>query len=367
MAPRPVLRWGIVATGLISAWFVEDLLLDRPDAPITHEIQAIGSSSLDKARRFVAQSCPDRTARLYDSYQQVYEDPDVDVVYIGTPHGYHHRDCLAAIAAGKNILCEKAFTLNARQAREIFEAARAQNVYVAEAMWLRHRPLVQDLQRLLHEEKVLGEVVHATAHFALQVDFFHLPPTSRYRDLTLGAGSLLDTGIYSLTWVTLALDAGNPSQAECPTIKAFQTHQDGIEVGTSAILEYSSTGRHGIATSTNQSIGPPSHTIAWIYGTEGCIEIKGETSSEPDSFTVYGKDTSNNVGGALLWGHASTGRTHRYPRHGRGFVHEADHTALDVLAGRKESATMPWSESIRMMEVMDEIRRQGGTRYAVDE
>lgn len=118
---------------MISSWFVEDLVLDRPDAPVRHIVQSVGGRDMQKCEEFAKKYCPNSTPKLYDSYEQVYNDPNVDVVYIGTPHAFHKQNMLDAIAAGKNILCEKAFTINAQEAKEVFEAAKAKNVYVHEA------------------------------------------------------------------------------------------------------------------------------------------------------------------------------------------------------------------------------------------
>ncbi|KAH7006948.1 dimeric dihydrodiol dehydrogenase [Ilyonectria destructans] len=362
MSQLPSIRWGIVATGMISEWFVKDLILSRPDAKVHHIVQAIGSSSAAKGKTFAEKHCPESNPAIYGSYQGVYDDPNVDLVYIGTPHSFHKQNCLDAISAGKAVLCEKAFTLNARDAREVFEAAKKKNVYVAEAMWLRHRPLVHDLKKLLHEDKVIGDVLRSFSDFGIEKDIANLPATSRYKDPALGAGSLLDLGVYALTWATIALDASNPNNAENPSILASQTHSDNIEVATSVILKYPSTGRQAVVTSTTNVIGNPD-LLTRIEGTNGSIEVTGLVPSFPSGFRVYPKFVGSAVAGTLS---RAEGKVYDYPVLGKGYHFEADNTALDVLAGCLESSTMPWSETIRMMEVMDEIRRQGGTVYGED-
>ena len=301
---------------------------------------------------------------IYASYEECYADSNVDCVYIGTPHAMHHRDCLAAIAAGKNILCEKAFTLNARQAREVFEAAEKKGVYVAEAMKLRHRPLCLALMRMLHEEKVIGDVFRTTSDFGLLVDIPNLPASSRYKDVKLGAGTMLDIGIYSLTWAMMALDPKTPGDSEMPKILASQSFQDGVEVSTSVILKYDSTGRQGIVTSTTMANGDP-ELIARIDGTNGYIEVNGPVPSVPESFTVYPKlEGDPNAQLSKLGGKRDY---YEDSKIGQGFVWEADNAAVDIANGRKESDYMPWRETVRVMEIMDGIRRQGGTRYPCDD
>ncbi|KAL7757097.1 hypothetical protein ACKLNR_014090 [Fusarium oxysporum f. sp. zingiberi] len=110
MAELPSIRWGIIATGMISSWFVADLLVPRPDPKVKHIIQAIGSSSVDKGKRFAASFCQQSSPNVYGSYDQVYTDASVDHVYIRTPHAFHKQNCLGAIDAGKAVLCKKAFT-----------------------------------------------------------------------------------------------------------------------------------------------------------------------------------------------------------------------------------------------------------------
>lgn len=349
------------ATGLISSWFVSDLLMPRTDAKAKHIIQAIGTSSVEKGKDFVSKyfkEAPEQNPTVYGSYAEVYNDPNVDCVYIGSPHGFHKRDCLEAIAAGKNILCEKAFTINAAEAKEIFAAAKEKGVYIAEAMWLRHRPMVADLKKILYEDKTIGEIYRTKSDFQMYVDVAGLPATSRYKNLDLGAGSMLDIGIYSLTWAILTLEPEAPGERDLPKILAAQSFVDGIEVTTSLILNYPKTNRQGVVTSTTEGgKAPNGNVIATIEGTNGYIEVYGHVPSHPEKFIVFPKWNG---------GEKPEGKTYDYTRPQQGFIYEADNTALDLVAGRKESPIMPWSETVRVMEIMDEVRRQGGTVYPVD-
>ncbi|KAK1621715.1 hypothetical protein BDP81DRAFT_443176 [Colletotrichum phormii] len=210
-------------------------------------------------------------------------------------------------------------------------------------MWLRHRPLVQDLQRMLHKEKVIGEVFRVYSEFGLGLDIPNLPDSSRYKQPHLGAGSLLDLGIYTLTWAILGLDAGTPGSSEKPKILAAQSHDGAVEVTT-------------IVTSTTMATGNPK-VLARIQGAKGTIEVHGIVPSDPDSFTVYSTFERDQIKG-IIGGDAV--KTFDYKPVGRGYYWEADNAALDVLAGKLESDVMPWAETVRVMEMMDEIRRQGG-------
>ncbi|KAF4342398.1 dimeric dihydrodiol dehydrogenase [Fusarium beomiforme] len=348
---KPTLRWGIIGTGLISSWFVEDLLIKRENAQATHHIQTIGSSSVEKGTKFVETYMPGQTQLpKICSYEQTYQDPDVDIIYIGTPHAFHKKNCLDAITHGKHVLCEKAFTLNAKEAKEVLDAAKQKGVFVMEAMWTRFFPLVKSLQKIIHEDKAIGNVVRVFADFGLKQGIESKGPESRLRNLSLGAGSLLDIGIYSLTWGLVTLDAGVGEKATNPKICATQSLFEGVDVGTSIILLYPD-GKQGILTS-NSKVKTP-NAFCRIEGTEGHIIVEGDAASVPGSFTVY-KDGE------------TEGKKYEFEKPGRGFYWEADAVALDIAAGKVENDTMPWAETIRVMEIMDEVRRQGGAKFPQD-
>jgi predicted dehydrogenase len=220
---------------------------------------------------------------------------------------------------------------------------------------------VRELQRILHVDKEIGDVFHATSDFGSHLDFPNLPFDKYYRQNSLGAGSLLDMGIYSLTWVMLGLDPSLEADRERPKISAAQTHWEDVEINTSAILQYPLTGRQGIITSTTMANGNPD-LLARIYGTTGSVDVHGACPLLPEAFTVYsafgGESEANMTRGE--------GKQYDFSAPGLGFQHQADNIALDVLSGRLESSIIPQAETIRVMETMNEIQRQGGTRYLVD-
>ncbi|KAF4967697.1 hypothetical protein FSARC_4757 [Fusarium sarcochroum] len=349
---KPTLRWGIIGTGLISSWFVHDLSLERDNAQATHHIQAIGSSSVEKGTKFVETHLPDQAQppTIYGSYEETYQDSNVDIIYLGTPHGFHKKNCLDAIAHGKHVLCEKAFTLNAREAKEVFEAAKKKGVFIMEAMWTRFFPLVKTLQKIIHQDKAIGDVVRVFADFAMNQRLESLGPDSRLKNPALGAGTLLDIGIYSLTWGLLSLDAEIGEKATAPKISATQTLVDGVDVGTSILLLYPD-GKQGILTS-NASVKTP-WPFCRIEGTKGHIVVEGFAGSAPSFFTVY-------------QGQETEGKKYEFDRPGKGFYWEADAVALDIAAGKVESDVMPWAETVRVLEILDEVRRQGGAKFPQD-
>ncbi|CAI6092990.1 unnamed protein product [Clonostachys chloroleuca] len=222
-------------------------------------------------------------------------------------------------------------------------------------MWLRHRPIVTKLRDILFEQNAIGRVSWLSSQYNLPVDIVSLPPTSRYRDPKLGAGSLLDVGIYPLTWALVSLERPEVDQLERPRILAAQTHSMGIEVTTNAVLQYSSTGQNALI-SSSFTAGRAVDPICRILGSSGYIDVIGEDASHPESLVVH-RELS--YGGFDL-------QQHDFTQAGQGFMFEQDNTALDVLSHRTESAIMPWAETIRVMEIMGEMRRQGGTVYPQD-
>jgi predicted dehydrogenase len=344
---RSTLRWGIVATGKISTAFVQDiLLLGREDQKAFHIVQAIGSSSKEKGEAFVRDHLNGQQPTIYAGYDGVYNDPEVDIVYVGTPHAFHHQNCLEAIQGGKHILCEKAFTLNAAQAKEVFEAAREKGVFVMEAVWTRFFPLTQALLSLIHEEKTIGDIHRVFCDFAKDQGLATLGPDSRLKNPELGAGSLLNLGIYSLTWALLCLDSQIADEAPKPQVFGAQSLVDGVDVTSSVILQYPNS-RHAIVTSS--SVATTGSVFCRIEGSQGYIEIEGPTSA-PDSFTVY-------------WYESKTSKRYGFKRQGHGFYWEADAVAVDIAAGRLENSTMPWAETIRVLEILDTVRAQSGATF----
>lgn len=215
-------------------------------------------------------------------------------------------------------------------------------------MWTRFLPLAHRLHELLHIEKRIGKVHRVFVDFGLEKDISTLPLGSRHKDLALGAGSLLDVGVYSLTWGLIILEGGHDEQ---PEITSKICMQNGIEVATSIILNYPKSMRQGILTST--TLFKTSRDFARIEGSKGSVVLSGNYSSEPESFTVKMTDGEEWV--------------ETFEKPGWGFHYEADEVALDIVQGKKENAIMPLSETLRVMKLMDAVRKEGGARYPQDD
>lgn len=325
--PAPV-RWGVLATGKIAEHFAADLAL-VPDA----ELCAVASRSHETARAFA-----DRhgAARAYGSYPELAADPDVDVIYVATPHGRHVEDVLCCLEHDKPVLCEKSLTLNARQAETLVAEARSRKVFLAEAMWMRCNPRIRRLRRLV-EQGACGEVRQVRADLG-----FVLPPepAARLTDPALGASALLDVGIYPLTFAHLLL--GEPDDVAATGVLS----ERGVDLNGAASLRYAG----GAIASVSWTQTAWSDATASIAGPDGRIEVPSRMHMPP-SFS-----------------HVSGWETHTYadPVIGRGLAHEIVEVGDCLRAGRTESDLLPLDETVAIMRVMDRIREQLGVRYAVD-
>lgn len=332
---------------------------DWPHKSANHIIQAVGSSSIEKCKDFatniITSANPPIQPSLYGSYDEVFKDINVDCVYIGSPHSFHKQHCLQAIEAGKNVLCEKPFAMNSREAEEVFTAAKAKGVFIMEAMWTRFFPAFQQLHRVLHSEKKLGQIHRVFCDFGLHIDIQNLPADNRYKDPALGAGSLLDLGVYSLTWGLMTLDLILKDTSEDLEVSSSQSIVDGVDVTSTIVLHDRKTGGQAICTSTtNVEPRRPDRSFARIEGSKGSITVHGNTAASPDTFVFHPKDGGQE-------------ETYRFEKPGMGFYWEADAVARDLQAGRKQSQVMPWWETVRVMQIMDNVRKRGGARFPVDD
>ena len=320
------IRWGILATGWIAELFVKDLLLTG------HMVTAVGSRSQASADRFAVTF---GIATAHGSYEALAADPNVDVIYIATPHPQHAAAARLALSAGKHVLVEKAFTLNAAEAAEIVTLGASKGLVVLEAMWTRFLPHMRRIRDII-AAGTIGEIRSVTADHRQK-----LPddPKHRLNALELGGGALLDLGIYpiSFTWDML----GQPS-----SIKAMATFRDtGADAQVATVFHYAS-GAMATTLSSSDSAGP---NRASVVGTRGRIDID-RVWYAPTTFRVY--DNSNTVI-----------ETFEAPVEGRGMQFQADEAERLITAGQTAGDILPPAQSVQIMQVLDEIRAQIGLRY----
>jgi len=329
-ADRPV-RWGILATGKIATGFAQNLGL-LPEC----EIAAVGARRLESAQAFAAEHGTPGTTKAYGDYAALVEDPDVDVVYVATPHALHKEHVRMAFAAGKPVLCEKAITLTAADTEELVAEARERNLFLMEAMWMRCNPLVRRLQQL-HARGDLGEVRQVRADLGFRVD---KPATDRLLDPALGGGALLDMGVYPLTFASLFL--GEPSE-----IHATGSLSDlGADLDLALSLGYPS-GAVASLTSTMTAWSPRTASIATSTGR---IDVP-EGFHHPTTAT---------------WTSAAGTETLHEDVIGSGLANEAQEVVRCLRNGEVESPLVPLDDTVALMRQMDRIRALLGVRYAAD-
>ncbi len=301
----------------------------------SQKIVAVGSRSQDRARAFAERYGVERT---HSSYAALVEDPEVDAVYVASPHSEHRDQALLAIAAGKHVLVEKAFTRNATEAREVVAAARAAHVVCLEAMWPRYAPRY-DIVRQVLAAGTLGDVVMVTADHSQAIPESRAP---RLYDPQLAGGAILDLGVYPVSFVSMVL--GTPS-----SVQAVGTLTErGVDSTVAATFSGFADHPHASATVTT-SFAAASTVTAVIVGTEARLELDARFYA-PGSVRVVRPDGSSMS--APQVGAENTD----------ALAYQAAHLARLVAKGRTESTLLPLDETVSVMATMDEMRRQVGNR-----
>jgi predicted dehydrogenase len=322
-------RWGIMATGRIAQDFARNLQ-EVPGA----EIAAVGSRSQESADAFAARF----GGRAHGSYEALASDPDVDVVYVASPHAFHVEHARLAFEAGKHVLCEKPLALNAAEAEAMVAAATESGRFLMEAMWMACNPVIRAVQEGIREGRFgTPRQVHADLGFVVDK-----PPTDRMFDPALGGGALLDMGIYPLTFATLMLGPAD-------SLVASATLSDqGVD------LDVALAGRHGDAVSAlTASMTSWSPRTATIATTTGCIDLPASFHAPAYATWTPGDGEPERIEGAE-------------PVIGSGLGNEAAHVQECLHAGRLESPLVPHAQTLTLIRQMDDIRRQIGVSYASD-
>ena len=319
-------RWGILGTGGIAQAFTRDLSYFN-----NHIVQAVGSRSLEKAKDF-ALEFPGCTP--YGSYEDLVSDPMIDAVYVATPHPHHAANTILALNAGKPVLCEKPFAVNAIQARAMVTASIDNDVALLEAMWTRFLPHISKVREIL-ASGVIGEVVNIEADHGQYLMGLGIP---RLIEPELAGGALLDLGIYPISFAHMIL--GKPTKISAAGVLTNK----GVDGQTSAVFDYES-GAQAVLTTTMITQTPCRATIA---GTLGRIEID-RTFYSPTEMRVVTLD----------------GSVTEYPNNyqGHGLREQAAELERMVHGNEIESQILTHQMSIEVMESLDEIRKQIGLRY----
>jgi len=327
----PSIRWGILGAGGIARRFAREIPLYT-----TSTVVAVGSRDLARAQGFVAEMYGQTSpTRAYGSYDELVAQPDLDAIYVASPHSEHHDHAILALEAGKPVLVEKAFTLNVAQAEAVFAVARRQGLFAMEAMWSRQLPHYSALRQLV----VSGELGDLQSILGLHTQSLNLDPAWRMINPALGGGALLDLGVYPLSLFHFLL--GVPETIAANGVLTAS----GVDLRETVVCGYGQ--RQAVAYNDMAAAG---RSTAQILCSGGRIEL-GDSFYGPQDLVV-----------TPLGGQPRTLPT----RVDGGFQYEAAEVARCLAAGRTESDLMTWRDTIEVMAMMDEVRRQLGVRYAVD-
>jgi len=327
----PTTRWGILATGKIARSFAENLQA-TPGAVIA----AVGSRSRESAAAF-ARDLGSPETHVHHSYDALVADPDVDVVYIASPHSHHLEHARLAFAAGKPVLCEKPLTLTRADGEALFDSAGG--LFCMEAMWMACHPLIRDLRtRLDTGEFGTPRQVHADLGFVVPAD-----ASSRMWDPALGAGALLDMGIYPLTFARLMLGRYTG------VVARGVLSDDGIDLDVSI----AATHEGGAVSALTASMTAASPRTASIATDQGLLTVPADFHHP--SYAVWtpsgGEPQRINPPSEI---------------YGTGLGNEAAHVQECLRDGLAESPLVPHAHTLELLAVMDDVRRQLGVRYAAD-
>ncbi len=324
----PPLRWGVVGTGGIAASFTRD----TAQLPGGGRVVAVASRDAGRGGTFADQHA---IGTVHVGAAELASDPQVDVVYVASPHPWHAEHALAAIAAGKHVLVEKPFTMNGQEARDVASAAGAAGVFAMEAMWTRFLPHIHQLRAWV-DSGAIGTVRTVMADHG---QWFAFDPRHRLFAPDLGGGALLDLGIYPLSFASMLL--GTPS-AVSATADPTQT---GVDAQTSILLQHNG-GAHAVLSCTLESATP---CQAFVSGTEGRVTID-RTFYAPTTMRLTRRD-----GQSLDYDGTGVVRPG-----GKGLRLQAAELERCVAAGLTESPLLTLAESVSVMETVDRVVQQTG-------
>lgn len=319
------MKIGILGAGNIAGTLAETMR-QMPEA----ECYAVAARDLGRAEDFCRKY---GFQKAYGSYEELVNDAQVELVYIATPHSHHYEHMKLCISHGKPVLCEKAFTMNSMQAKEIVRLAQEKGVYVAEAIWTRYMPSRQIINEAI-QSKILGQVSMLTANLSYDID-----DKERIIRPELAGGALLDVGVYALNFALMHF--GNEIAGVESSVMKTQTGVDGMETIT---LLY----QDGRMASLTAGIYGRSDRKGIIYGEKGYLIV--ENINNPQAVRIY--DTEDK----LI-------KEYKLPKQISGYEYEIRECIEQIRKGEKESLSMPLQTSVEVMEMMDGLRKSWGIKY----
>ena len=287
------------------------------------EAYAVAARDLERARVFAQKY---EVKKAYGSYEEMLADDEVELVYIATPHSHHYLHAKMCLEAGKNVLCEKAFTVNAEQAQKLFDLAKEKKLLITEAIWTRYMPSRKMINDII-ESGVIGEVTAVTANLSYTVSH-----VERIRKPELAGGALLDVGVYPINFASMVLGD------KVKDVKATAIFQNGVDILDSIAMVFEGDRMATIQCGAREI----SDRMGSIFGTRGYMQV--QNINNPEKITVF--DTEHKEVASYV-----------VPEQISGYEYEVESCMEAIQEGKLECPEMPHAETIRIMKIMDDIRK----------
>lgn len=340
-----MINWAILAPGNIAgsmATAMNGILKNDADAPIC--LYAVASRNLERAQEFAKKF---NFEKAYGSYEELYNDPKVDAVYIANPHAFHFESVMNCLKAGKNVLCEKPAGCSRDQLDAMIELARKKNLFFMEAMWTAFNPCIAEIKRRIAGGEI-GEIKHIESHFCNRIAY---DPKNRLYAPELAGGALLDLGIYDIYFASMIADF-SPITAHSSNVRLL----NGVDVWNSVNLTF----ENGITTNFQSAADMPNATDnheAVIFGTKGYIKVFNFFLTQKAEFHKYTSD----------WGNESKVETLEVPFMVNGYEYELLHATECIQNGTIESSVHTWQKSQNLCQIMDDLRADWKMKYPWEE
>lgn len=329
-----MINLAILGSGSIAHMMANTVKLMNKSGENRVNLYAIASRDLSKAQAFAKEfSMP----VSYGSYEELYNDPKVDLVYIATPHNLHYQEAKECLNHGKHVLCEKAFTINAKQAKELIELSEEKKLLLAEAIWTRYLPMRQIINDVI-ESNIVGRPYLLTANLG-----YELTTIPRLVKKNLAGGALLDVGVYPINFANMIF--GDPDRVDAVGLK----NQDGVDMSNSITFSYEKTGQMAVLCSSAMSV---SDRFGMIHCQNGFIQV--ENINNPQSLNVYNKQYQ-------LIKHIDC------PKQLTGYEYEVVACINAIENNKIECEQMPHEKTLYIMNLLDSIRAQLSIKYPEEE
>ena len=287
------------------------------------EAYAVAARDLGRAQVFAQKY---EVKKAYGSYEEMLADDEVELVYIATPHPHHYLHAKMCLEAGKNVLCEKAFTVNAEQAQKLFDLAKEKKLLITEAIWTRYMPSRKMINDII-ESGVIGEVTAVTANLSYTVSH-----VERIRKPELAGGALLDVGVYPINFASMVLGD------KVKDVKATAIFQNGVDILDSIAMVFEGDRMATLQCGAREI----SDRMGSIFGTRGYMQV--QNINNPEKITVF--DTEHKEVASYV-----------VPEQISGYEYEVESCMKAIQEGKLECPEMPHAETIRIMKIMDDIRK----------